>query len=157
MSRQVVTYEHRLDATAGFAQGADQTPPLPEDKYKDRLLKYIPAEVVTFYLTLTALLGTATGLPWWLGWVVFTVGIVATWCYLRYPLKVKDFAQLIIACFAFVIWVFALGGSVQGSSLVQTDLWRSTATGLHLLHCHGEDSAAASAVIILSAPTFPAR
>ena len=110
MSRQVVTYEHRLDATAGFAQGADQTPPLPEDKYKDRLLKYIPAEVVTFYLTLTALLGTATGLPWWLGWVVFTVGIVATWCYLRYPLKVKDFAQLIIACFAFVIWVFALGG-----------------------------------------------
>jgi hypothetical protein len=110
MSRQVVTYEHRLDATPGFAAGAGQTATPPEDKYKDRLLKYIPAEVVTLYLTLTALLGTATGLPWWLGWVVFAIGMVATWCYLRYPLEVRDFAQLIISCFAFGVWVFALGG-----------------------------------------------
>jgi hypothetical protein len=110
MSRQVVTYEHRLDATPGFAPEAGQMQPPPEDKYKDRLLKYIPAEVVTLYLTLTALLGAATGLPWWLGWVVFAVGIVATWCYLRYPLEVKDLTQLIISCFAFVVWVFALGG-----------------------------------------------
>ena len=110
MSRSVITYDHRLHATADLAPKPGETPPLPEDKYKDRLLKYIPAEVVTLYLTLTALLGTASDLPWWLGWLIFVLGIVATWYYLRYPLEVKDRTQLIISCVAFVVWVFALGG-----------------------------------------------
>ncbi len=110
MSRSVITYDHVLGAGPDLAPKPHEQPLLPEDKYKDRLLKYIPAEVVTLYLTLTALLGTASGLPWWLGWLIFALGIVATWYYLRYPLEVKDSTQLVISCVAFAIWVFALGG-----------------------------------------------
>jgi len=108
MSRSVISYEHRLDATPGLAAGAKAPP--PEDKYNERLLKYIPAEAITLYLTLMALLSTQADLPWWLGWAVFVVGIAATWYYLRFLLDVKGGVQLTISCVAFVIWVFALGG-----------------------------------------------
>jgi len=116
MSRAVITYDHRLDATPRPAPKPGELAPLPEDKYKDRLLKYIPAEVVTLYLTLTTLIGTASGRPWWLGWLIVAVGIVATWYYLRYPLEVKDGKQLMISCVAFVVWAFALGGPFKDLS-----------------------------------------
>ena len=116
MSRQVVTYEHRLDATPGFAPQDNESSAPPEDKYKDRLLKYIPAEVVTLYLTLTALLSGAAGLPLWPAWVIFTIGIIATWCYLRYQFAVTDRSQLVISSIAFVVWVFALGGPFKDLS-----------------------------------------
>jgi hypothetical protein len=116
MTRSVITYDLRRDSNPDLAPKPGEPRPLPEDKYKDRLLKYIPAEVVTLYLTLTALLGTARVQPWWLGWLILAVGIVATWYYLRYPLEVKDRKQLIISCVAFVVWAFALGGPFKDLS-----------------------------------------
>jgi hypothetical protein len=110
MSRSIITYDLRKDATASLAPKPGAPAPPPEDKYKDRLLKYIPGEVVTLYLTLTALEGTATGLPWWLGWVIFLVCTAGTWFYLRVVLDVKDVTQLFISTLSFGVWVFALGG-----------------------------------------------
>jgi hypothetical protein len=132
MSRSVISYEIGFNATpalfaaatpalapaAAPALAADATAPAVanakarpvEDKYNDRLLKYIPAEAITLYLTLSALLSTQTGLPWWLGWAAFFVGIAATYYYLRSILNVSAGRQLTICCVAFVVWVFALGG-----------------------------------------------
>jgi hypothetical protein len=59
---------------------------------------------------LTALQGTATGLPWWLGWMIFLVCAVGTWFYLRVVLDVNDRTQLIISTISFGVWAFALGG-----------------------------------------------
>jgi hypothetical protein len=110
MSRSIVTYDYRKNATAELAPKPGETAPPPEDKYKDRLLKYIPGEVVTLYLTLTALQGTAPGLPWWLGWAIFLVCAAGTWFYLRVVLRVEDPTQLFISTLSFGVWVFALGG-----------------------------------------------
>jgi hypothetical protein len=116
MSRSIITYEHRRDATAALKRKAGEAAAPPEDKYKDRLLKYIPGEVVTLYLTLTALQGTATGLPWWLGWMIFLVCAVGTWFYLHVVLDVNDRTQLIISTISFGVWVFALGGPFKDLS-----------------------------------------
>jgi hypothetical protein len=96
----------------GLAPKAGESVPAPnpEDKYKDRLLKYIPAEVVTFYLSLTAIVGAATDVPGWLSWTIFVVGIFATPFYLRFYARVSDHTQLSISTLAFIVWVFALGG-----------------------------------------------
>jgi hypothetical protein len=108
MSRAVITYEHRLDAMPAPAPKPGEPAPPPEDKYKDRLLKYIPGEVVTFYLGLTAIVASATNAPWWLIWVIFGVGIVATPFYLHSYLDVSDRRQLTVSTLAFIVWVFAL-------------------------------------------------
>jgi hypothetical protein len=115
MSRSVITYEHPKDATAKLKKAGKPAPPA-EDKYKDRLLKYIPGEVVTLYLTLTALQDTVTGLPWWLGWAIFLVCAVGTWFYLHVVLNVNDRTQLIISTISFGVWVFALGGPFKDLS-----------------------------------------
>lgn len=116
MSRSVITYEHSLDATPKLAKKAGAPASPPEDTYKDRLLKYIPGEVVTLYLTLTAIQATATGAPWWLGWAIFLVCTAGTWFYLRVVLIVRDRTQLIISTISFVVWVFALGGPFKDLS-----------------------------------------
>ncbi|THD75330.1 MAG: hypothetical protein E7812_17425 [Phenylobacterium sp.] len=110
MSRSVVTYAPRALGAPVLARKAGEPTPPPEDHYKDRLLKYVPAEVVTLYLTLAALLTTAPKAPSWLGWAIFAVGVAATWFYLSIVLHVKDWRQLLISTLSFVVWVFALGG-----------------------------------------------
>jgi hypothetical protein len=110
MSRSVITYEHPLGGAADLAPKSGEAPLPPEDKYKDRLLKYIPGEVVTLYVTLMSLLATASGVPGWLDWAVFGVGLIATPYYLNRNLDVKDRTQLTISTVAFVVWAFALGG-----------------------------------------------
>jgi len=119
MSRSVITYAHRLGGTPELALKPGEPIPPPEDKYKDRLLKYIPGEVITLYLTLTAIQATATGLPWWIGWAIFIVGAAATWCYLRASLGVTDPTQLIISTLSFCVWAFALGGPFKDLSWYQ--------------------------------------
>lgn len=110
MSRAIVSYSNVAQAMPGMVrEGAPPPPPLPEDKYRDRLLKYIPAEVVTFYLGLSATAAAATNVPGTVHWAIFAVGIVATPFYLRYYLDVRVRVQLVISTLAFVVWVFALG------------------------------------------------
>lgn len=82
----------------------------PFDTYRDRLFKYIPAEVVTLYLGLMAILGAAKEPPYFLPWVAFLVGLVGTPFYLRSYQKVMAPTQLIVSTAAFAVWVFALGG-----------------------------------------------
>ena len=108
MSRAVITYEHRLNAMSDSAPTQGKPTPLPEDKYKDRLLKYIPGEVVTFYLCLTASVAASTNAPPWLSWAIFVVGVVATPFYLHFYLDVSDRIQLTVSTVAFIVWVLAL-------------------------------------------------
>jgi hypothetical protein len=110
VSRSIVTYEYPKHAMPSLAVRVDEPCPLPEDKYKDRLLKYIPVEVVTFYLSLAAIIAAATDVPDWLSWTIFIIGIVATPFYLRFYLQVSDRIQLAVSTLAFIVWVFALGG-----------------------------------------------
>lgn len=82
------------------------------DDYKERILKFIPAEVVTLYLLVYGLAKAAEDqIPFEvISWVLFGVGIFGTILHLWRIAKVSDWSQILISTVAFVVWVFALGG-----------------------------------------------
>lgn len=82
----------------------------PQDRYRDRLFKYIPGEVITLYLGLAAIVAAAEDAPEFMPWLVFFVGLTGTPFYLRFVQQVKSGVQLVVSTLAFVVWVFALGG-----------------------------------------------
>ena len=87
--------------------GATPAPAQP-DNYTERLIKYIPTEVITLWVTFDAIMkgGNASATIYW---IVFVFGILATWLYLNRIEKVNDKTQLLISVGAFCVWVFALG------------------------------------------------
>jgi hypothetical protein len=117
MGRQIVTQRDaermaRESApralSAGTAVGAGASP--REDAYVDRLLKYMPAESVAFYLGVDGVLRSANpASPAWL-WGAFATGLIGTWLYLWRLQGVRKVGQLIVSTLAFAVWVFAIGG-----------------------------------------------
>lgn len=92
-------------AAAPAAPAAAQGAPQEKDGYLDRVLKYVPAEVVAVYLA-TAGLMAPSKVPW-LEWTVFGFMLLMTPVYLRRVLKVTRWQQLVVSTVAFAIWVFA--------------------------------------------------
>ena len=94
---------------ASGQSGAERTQP---DEYKDRLIKYIPTEIVTLYLSVLGVLAAATDLPTErasiLKWAVFAVMLVLTYLYQRFSLNIKKIEQLIIGVISFAVWAFTL-------------------------------------------------
>lgn len=72
MGREIVTNEdvHRRATSGGLATAIPQ-PGSGVDDYSNRLLKYIPAEVIAVFLTIEGILLTAESLQLGLFWVVF--------------------------------------------------------------------------------------
>jgi hypothetical protein len=87
----------------------EKPPPEPPDGYRDRLMKYIPAEVVTLYVGLTTLVSTAKATPHLLYWVAFVVCLIGTPFYLWRIQKVTSAVQLIISTLGFVVWASVMG------------------------------------------------
>ncbi len=86
------------------------------DSYSDRLLKYIPADVVGAWLAVQGLIqsaGNDVPKPGLL-WLSFGVGIAATawWTFnqTEEPKKKPAWTQTAISTGAFFVWIFALGG-----------------------------------------------
>ena len=107
----------KLDGAPALAKEAatntetgDQLSP---DDYKDKLVKYIPAEAVAAYLTLDGIIrSSATGNSIRTGlWVAFVIGLIGTPLYLWRLQGVTSPLQLSISTLSFAIWVFALGGA----------------------------------------------
>jgi hypothetical protein len=115
MGREVITKADvqaaklRKASSGGLASGAVTIP--AEDDYKDRLMKYIPAEVVSLYVFLVGLLRTVNEpeLKAYLGWTVFSVMLIMTPLFLRLVQDVKKKQQLGISTASFAVWAFALG------------------------------------------------
>jgi hypothetical protein len=84
----------------------------PADEYKERLLKYIPAEVVALYVALLGIIqGASEGFPKNEAlWGITLLLLVGTPLFLSRVSGVKKRQQLIISTLAFGVWVFALGG-----------------------------------------------
>lgn len=82
------------------------------DGYRDRLVKYIPAEVVAVFMTIDGILrSTERDRPLMvLGWLVFVFLLAMTPVYLSRLQGVTKRQQLAISTAAFAVWVFALGG-----------------------------------------------
>lgn len=80
------------------------------DKYTDRLLKYIPAEVISLYLALDAIIRPTGQDNQWLHWGIFLFGILGTFLYMKRITKVEKITQIGISIGAYIVWVLALGG-----------------------------------------------
>ncbi len=81
--------------------------------YKDRLVKLIPTEIITAYVTLKGLI-TGPGVEGnksLLLWIVFGILVVLNPLYLYYITNVKKAGQIIFSSFAFVLWVMVIGGT----------------------------------------------
>ena len=116
MARQVISQKEvsvmqSLDRDPGVQPA---TPPAVEaDAFVDRLLKYIPAEIVAVFILVQGLImqmdpDTDSYKP--IFWGVFLLFAVLTPLYLWRLQNVKKITQLVISLVAFVVWVFALGG-----------------------------------------------
>lgn len=108
MSRRIVT-------TADQAVAGGE----PIDGYLDRVIKYIPADIVAGWLFLDGVIRSGDESRTGLLWVVFAVLIplTAIWTLRRTaePGKPTAWTQAAVATVAFVVWVFAIGGPFTGS------------------------------------------
>lgn len=110
MAREVVT---KKDFTDGLDRPAKPgTAQTTKDDFTDRLLKYIPAEVVGVFLAVDSLLKSdLISIPKeTVNWVVFLFLLIMTPIYLFRVLRVKKYPQLVISTLSFAVWVFTLGG-----------------------------------------------
>ncbi len=88
-------------------------PPTSINDYKDRLVKLIPSEIITAYITLKGLICGAdvSGNRQLLLWIVFGILVILNPLYLFYVTKVKKAEQILFSSFAFVLWVMVIGGT----------------------------------------------
>ena len=118
--------------TRGVPDG-DAPPAVEADAYTDKLVKLIPAEVISLYLSMTWILSSATpDVHAYAPVVVFAFCAFATWFYMRYTLKVTDSRQLIVTVVAFLIWGFAAGEPYSELTWWQAGWWNETYSGLLL-------------------------
>lgn len=116
-----------------FAEGA----PPPADGYSERLLKYLPAETIAFYVGVDRLIAAHFGIDgtsgasgpafaWSIG--LFALGLVGTFFYLRSRRVTGQPWGLnaSIATLAFVVWAYTLGGT----PFLLTDTYSLFAAGL---------------------------
>lgn len=86
------------------------------DGYFDRLLKYIPADVVGLWLTGSGLVQSQADNQTRIGllWMLFVVGLVFSFFWTRKQTaeaqKSTAWQQILLSCGSFLVWVFAIGG-----------------------------------------------
>ena len=86
------------------------------DSYADRLLKYIPADIVAAFVALDGILKQGGNDPLWLNWAVFGALLVLTPFYVMYiKTETPGFAiaksfHAFAAMLSFTVWVIAMGG-----------------------------------------------
>ncbi|NMG59704.1 hypothetical protein E1H12_14555 [Geitlerinema sp. P-1104] len=102
MSRRIVTEEFQ-------SRGKQAV-----DGYFDRLIKYIPSEIIGFWLAISGIIKSSEdGQETRLLWIFFVVGIILTagWIFKQTydPQKPIALTQIAISSGAFVVWVFATG------------------------------------------------
>ena len=88
-------------------------PPSPINDYKDRLVKLIPSEIITAYVTLRGLINGAgqQGNKQLLLWIVFGILVILNPLYLYYVMQVKKAGQIVFSSISFVLWVMVIGGT----------------------------------------------
>jgi len=125
----------KLRQQMGQVAGTDPVPEIKKDEYKDRLLAYIPADIVAFYLALRGfveLVQHRSAAPT-VYKVVFVIVLVITVPWQRKVLKIKKWQQVWIGVGAFVVWAISLGEPFTVNLLGD---WYDPAYGAMLLVCY---------------------
>jgi hypothetical protein len=108
MGRTVISRRDvlRSGATLGAREAAPKVRP---DQYTDRLIKYIPPDVIVGYTAMEGMVGSwkaPTNRSLW-AWLVFGTILIATPVYLYKLGNVRKPLQVTISTVAFVVWALA--------------------------------------------------
>lgn len=100
----------RIQSIQLQATGAGKAP----DTYFDRVVKYIPADIVAAWITITGLVKATTDIPsntvLWVAFVVFLMlTAIWTWKQTEEAGQPPAKGQIILSTVSFAVWVFALG------------------------------------------------
>jgi hypothetical protein len=95
------------------AADIQSAPPSVVNDYMDRLVKLIPSEIITAYVTIKGLICVAgvTGNKQLLLWIVFGILVLLNPLYLFYVTGVKKAGQIVFSSIAFILWVMVIGGT----------------------------------------------
>jgi len=89
----------------------------PADPYVSKLLKLIPAEIIGVYLAVFNIISLgkqAEAKNTALQLIVFGLILLITPFYLKKVAKINTARQIIFCMVSFIIWVFSIGGPVEG-------------------------------------------
>jgi hypothetical protein len=111
MGRRIVWYDY--ESTESESK---------KDSYFDRVLKYIPSDVIGLWVTGNGFIQGQAGAESRIGllWLLFVVGLVLSFFWTRQqttapsqPMVQRQptaWQQIILSCGSFAVWVFAIGG-----------------------------------------------
>ncbi len=113
MSRRVRVSPSRAQAATGAGAPSEAI-----DTYFDKVVKFIPADIVAAWVAVTGLVASAPDIPReTILWIAFAIGLILTawwtWKQAAAPGRRPAVTQAIISTGAFAVWVFALGGPFQ--------------------------------------------
>lgn len=105
-------------------------PPVTEtDGYLDRLLKYIPTEIIALYLGAINIVPHDDPAYWPALWTIAALSTLCTPVYMYFATREPDkptlWSQILISSIAFPIWVFAMGGPFRQFSWYSHRQWIS--------------------------------
>jgi len=118
MSRRIITKGTAKDWSKVYPEltetAKQDMPESAADKYADKLVKYIPADIIGAWLAAKGLILTASDVPTSLIlWISFGVGLVLTFLWTLKQTKLPNhkpaYTQSIISTVAFLVWVIAMG------------------------------------------------
>jgi len=91
-----------------------------EDPYVSKIIKLIPADIISVYLAVFNIIKSnnqnAEGNPT-LQWIVFGLMLLITPFYLKKVAQINTTKQTIFCTVSFVVWVFSLGGPLDGQNI----------------------------------------
>jgi len=99
-------------AEAGAVAAVPAPTPQKPDDYRDRLIKYIPGDVVAIYLSILALIKTADPHKtpiMTIEWIIFGLIFLVSIPWQRRVMKIDKWQQVAIGTIAFLIWAISLG------------------------------------------------
>ncbi len=103
MGRRIITQEYQTKAEGAKLEG-----------YFDKLIKYIPTEIVGGWIAITGVIKSASDIPTnKILWILLAIFTILTVIYILQQTSESDkppaIKQTTISTIAFIVWVFALG------------------------------------------------
>lgn len=114
-----------ISRTVTYASSATQAD--GADSYLDRLVKYIPSEIIALYLGVINVVPTQDSSYWFSLWIIAIVTTIITPIYMYFatsePGEPTAWTQITVSSVAFPIWVFATGGPFTQFSWYKDKHW----------------------------------
>lgn len=101
------------------------------DTYFDKIIKYIPADILGAWVAVNGLIEgagetVARNTSLWIAFIIGTV-ITALWTYkqTKHPRKPPAITQIAISTGAFIVWVYASGGPFESANFLYNPTYGS--------------------------------